>query len=572
VSIYAASKERSLEDVRESLATLVQNFEADARRNRILIRELLDNDRDFFYSSSIEILKTSPGSRGVQYLVALLVANGLLLQAICDPGLSREQAFTLGRAAVRTDPAADAGLARGLADSETGQGTVTVRDAPRLMEVLCEIGDPARMMSSMLRLLRHPNAYLRSKAVKIVGRGSKSPKWVRQRLSDPDPRIRANAVEALWSVDSAEARSLLHFALADGHNRVVANALLGLYYLGDCTALTELAKFAGDESAVTRASAAWAMGETGDIRFQEILRRMLSDSDPIARKRALSALSRLKTNAAQSFNDATWHLAARTMTDGKGGRRALLAIAGNDNRDLPPIPSLNFHLSEHGSYVFSYKVSERPAPDAMSVVFLMPRSQEAGGAFRGAIESCLKWKRPNDLWCIQPYLETGERTMPDAGRDPEGLTFTLSRDTLRKALNETVGRVTCDDLWSSIWRATTMEGGAARGTRHIFILSSTEEGRLAGHSVVVRSRSGRLQMKAIATGTNPQVLAFCDAVGAPFQRVEEADVPETVRQAYLALLARYEILYQPVVDAAKSLKVRVQTAGGTGEVTVPYRE
>ena len=97
-------------------------------------------------------------------------------------------------------------------------------------------GDPSRMMASMLRLLRHPNPYLRSKAVKVVGRGSKSPKWVRQRLADPDPRIRANAIESLWSVDNAEARSLLHFAAAeDGHNRVVANALLGLYYLGECS-------------------------------------------------------------------------------------------------------------------------------------------------------------------------------------------------------------------------------------------------------------------------------------------------------------------------------------------------
>ena len=65
----------------------------DAPGNRKLIRELLDNDRGLFYSSSIQILKLSTDSRGVQYLVALLVANGMLLEAICDPALSREQAF-----------------------------------------------------------------------------------------------------------------------------------------------------------------------------------------------------------------------------------------------------------------------------------------------------------------------------------------------------------------------------------------------------------------------------------------------------------------------------------------------
>ena len=64
VPIYAASKERSLEDVRSSLSDLVRNFEADTSGNRRLIRDLLDNDRALFYSSSIEILKESTDSRG----------------------------------------------------------------------------------------------------------------------------------------------------------------------------------------------------------------------------------------------------------------------------------------------------------------------------------------------------------------------------------------------------------------------------------------------------------------------------------------------------------------------------
>jgi len=151
----------------------------------------------------------------------------MLLDALCDPGLNKEQAVALGRAAVRIDPAADATLARGLADSETGQGAVLVRDAPRLMEILCEVGDPSRMTPSMLRLLRHPDSRLRSRAVKVVGRGSKSAKWVRQRLNESDPSIRANAIEALWSVATDEARILLKDAAADGHNRVAANALMG---------------------------------------------------------------------------------------------------------------------------------------------------------------------------------------------------------------------------------------------------------------------------------------------------------------------------------------------------------
>jgi hypothetical protein len=40
---------------------------------------------------------------------------------------------------------------------------------------------------------------------------------------------------------------------------------------------------------------------------------------------------------------------------------------------------------------------------------------------------------------------------------------------------------------------------------------------------------------------------------------------EMIEHAYLNLLARYEIAYQPVVVNAPALKVRVQTLNGWGE-------
>jgi HEAT repeat protein len=572
VALYAASRERSLEDVRQTLSDLIDNFEADAPRNRTLLRELLDSDRALFYSGAIQALKKQADSRGGQYLVALLVANGMLLEAICDPALNREQALALARSAIRTDPAADAGLARGLADSQTGQGSVVIDDPPRLMEVLCEVGDPSRMMASMMRLLRHPNPYLRSKAVKVVGRGSKSPKWVRQRLSDPDPRIRANAIEALWGVDTSEAKGLLQFAATeDNHNRVKANALLGLYYLGDCSSLGALVNMAADESSVVRSSAAWAMGESGDVRFQDALRRLLNDPDPVVRKRAFSALARVKTSSQQVANGAKWHVAARASSiDAKGGRRALVAVAGDNATEQPVIPSLGFLLSENNLPILSYRVNERPAPDAMSVVFVLPREPEAAAPLREAIESCLKWKRTSDLWCILPYIESGDGAPPEAVGDPDAPAFAANPETLRKVLSEPARRVECWDLWSTVWRAAKLEGNAARGIRHILILSTVEESRLAGHGVVAKARNPRVQVQALATAGNRRVQEFCKEIRASFKLADPADIGEMIRRAYLTLLARYEISYQPVVANAPGLKVRIQGQGGSGEASVPY--
>jgi HEAT repeat protein len=569
VSIYAAPKERTQAEIQGSLSTYIENFENDPPGSRKLIRDLLDNDRDLFYGTAIEILKTLPESRGVQYLVALLVANGMVLQALCDPALSKEQAVAVGRAAVRVDPMADAGLARGLADSETGQGSVLVEDASRLMEVLCEVGDPSRMMSSMLRLMRHPNPYLRSKAVKIVGRGSKSPRWVRQRMGETDPRVRANAIETLWGVDTVDARTMLQLACADGNNRVVANALLGLYYLGDPLVLGELVEMSTDESPLFRSSAAWVMGETGDVRFQDGLRRMLTDPDSGCRKRALTSLNKIKSHNTVSAETVQWNVAARYLgADQKGARRILVALAGSDIREQPAVPALGFILSENGSYVTSYRVSERPATESLSVVFLIPRAAEAAKPFREAIERCLKWKRTSDLWCVLSYIESGDGVAPDTSPDQELPSFTASPKAIQKTLEESARRVECADLWSSVWRAAKIDGASVRGRRIILVCSTASESRLAGHGVISKAHNNKIHLQAFATGSNEQLETFCKTIHAPFGRTSAEEAAETIEQWYLALLARYEIVYQPVAADAPHAKLRIQAPGGIAETTV----
>ena len=93
MSIYAASRDPSFDDIRVALGNLVKNFEADAATSRQQIRDLLDNDRELFYATSVEILKSTTDSRGAQYLVALLVSNGMLLQALCRPTRALESVW-----------------------------------------------------------------------------------------------------------------------------------------------------------------------------------------------------------------------------------------------------------------------------------------------------------------------------------------------------------------------------------------------------------------------------------------------------------------------------------------------
>jgi hypothetical protein len=347
VAIYAASKERSPEVFRVELSALVGNFENDAVASRKQIRDMFEGDRESFYAAGIDILRTAGESRGAQCLLAVLAANGLLLRALCNPDLSREKAVELGRLARRVDPVIDVALARSLADSSLGQNTAGIADPCRIMEIICEIAEPGRIMPSLMRLMRHRDANIRSKAVKMIGRGSHSVKWVMGRLSENDPRVRANAIESLWGVDSPEAQTLLNFAASDTGSRVAGNALLGLYYLGDSSVLPEIIKLAAHEAESFRSTAAWLMGQTADPRFTDALRRMIMDTDPLVRKHALASLAQIRAATSQPPVGETWNLAGRALAgeNVKGMRRMMLAVASDDIRDTLKIPPLSFSLS-----------------------------------------------------------------------------------------------------------------------------------------------------------------------------------------------------------------------------------
>jgi hypothetical protein len=230
---------------------------------------------------------------------------------------------------------------------------------------------------------------------------------------------------------------------------------------------------------------------------------------------------------------------------------------------------LGFVLSENTSPVLHYKVNQRPTPEIMSVVFLVPRTAEAAAPFREAIESCFQWRRAGDPWCILPYTESDDGPVPDPVNDPEPPQFQVAVEGVRKAVVEPASRLKADDLWSSVWRSVKIDG-AAKGPRHVFLCSSVPEGRVAGQAVIAKARSPRVQIQAFGLKANPPVQDFCQQVGAPFSLVDPKSAGDAIRRAYHSLLAGYEIHYTPAVPGAPHLKIRVQAHGGAGEAIAPY--
>jgi hypothetical protein len=558
-------------EYRSNLENLVRHFDRDAVESRARIREMFDVDREAFYLSALEILKAAGDSRGCHYLVTLFVAYDLLLPALCDASLSKEQALMLARAAGRVDSLTDVSLAKSLADSSgEGDPRVSARDAGRLMEVLSEISDGTRILPSLMRMLRHPNAHVRSKAVKMIGRGSRSVRWVQGRLAESDPRVRANAVEALWGVDTEEARALLLSATRDGNNRVAGNALVALYRIGDNSVIPELLKMSEHESALFRSTAAWVMGESGDTRFTETLAGLMRDTNAAVRTRALAALGRIKAALALSREGEQWVVSGlvHEPVSAKAARRLQLAVAGQEGCVLPTIVPTQILLSEGGQTVNSYRVVERAVDAAMSVAFVVPRVGARGAtALSGGVLACRSRKRQSDLWAVAPYLATG--TSEAGGMMDEAPRYTSDAAAVQATLEQPTPRNECTELWHAIWRSVRNDQPQSRGKRHLIVFAESDPSGAAGDSLVSTVVGSRATVQVIALGDCPKIEDFCKRARCSFQLVEsDKQLVRAVEMAYLNLLARYEIAWQSGTAEPAALRIRIHSPLGWADATL----
>lgn len=164
----------------------------------------------------------------------------------------------------------------------------------RMLDILVGIADNVNVALLLVGLLSSEDESVRSKVALVLGKLSDNLHFFQNALNDPDPRVRANAIEGLWGVKSPKAREIFLKALEDENNRVKANAARGLYEMGDPRGLKALKQMLHDRDEMMRASAAWVLGEVRDTNLVERLEEM-AESDPaeIARRNAINALRKI---------------------------------------------------------------------------------------------------------------------------------------------------------------------------------------------------------------------------------------------------------------------------------------
>ena len=169
---------------------------------------------------------------------------------------------------------------------------------------------------------------------------------------------------------------------------MVGNALLELYRGGDISAIAGLFQMVTKESALFRASGAWAMGETADPRFGAVLARMLGDPSKAVRKRAFESLRHIRVAAARVRRRAHLQVGGRLETGPDGLRRVELEVAYENGEPALVMP-VEILLDEDGQPIVDYQVERRPGADPLTVAFVFPRplASAVSPCYRGALNA-----------------------------------------------------------------------------------------------------------------------------------------------------------------------------------------
>jgi len=280
----------ALEQVLEGFAT------NPVAAGRALI-QLLARGGNEMAEQALAILRYPVPTAGSAHLLKLLIENDWLPEALADPARNGlEEAAEWMSHLSRIDPLLDIHLARwALNRLRGGSAERGGPAARRILNLLEQTSSAHRLGPLLVQLLRVPDPRIRSKVALMLGRTTQDVSWA---LRDPDDRVRANAVEAIWGANCKDVRGTLWTLARDASNRVAGNALLALYKMGEPAAVEELDAMSRHDSGRFRATAAWVMGQTRDAAFLERLHGLEADPEENVRRNASLALARMAPAAA----------------------------------------------------------------------------------------------------------------------------------------------------------------------------------------------------------------------------------------------------------------------------------
>ena len=264
-----------------------------------LLQRVAVKEPDLFFASAMDILREESAPDQGKRQMRLLDVPAFLRQLASPQRLSREELLEFCQRLVEKDPLLDVKLARLLPGRQPHPQDLDGAAVVRLMDVLDAISPGPRLMMIIGHLAQHADPRIASKSSLLIGRRLHNPAWVGTQMASWDARVRANVVEALWGERTALALKTFRRCLLDQNNRVVGNALVGLYLAQEIDLGPRIEHLSHDPRPAFRQTAVWVMEKTRDPRFTPWLEAAATDVDPAVRDAAQRALHSLAASPSQ---------------------------------------------------------------------------------------------------------------------------------------------------------------------------------------------------------------------------------------------------------------------------------
>ncbi|MBK9167567.1 MAG: HEAT repeat domain-containing protein [Bryobacterales bacterium] len=272
-----------------AIVDILEQVEAGRGGAEQEFEQLIRQDPEQFCREGLALLGSGEPVPGGERLARALLNLDAVIAEFCDPRRDPRQLKTAAKVLFRIEPALDVRLLRAVWDARSKESAAILT---HVLEVVSSFSDGNRTLPILIQILRSPDEKVRSKAALLAARGRKDPVWLRKWLTDPDPRIRANAVEALWHDSSEGALDLFRKAAADPHHRVQANACIGLCYAKLKEGEDGLERMSRSPNAAHGAAACWAMGYLEDPTFIPLLKSLIGSPHGVGFN-AVRALARI---------------------------------------------------------------------------------------------------------------------------------------------------------------------------------------------------------------------------------------------------------------------------------------
>ncbi len=501
-----------------TLERLLEGFSEGPLRVQAEIVDLLNQDRAGFADSTIKVLRGGRIGQGQRFLLARLIDSGLFVELLCDRSrVSGPEAIELLRIAIALDPHFDVKLTRWLL--EDGERTLAATLGARsevLLDILCDASPGNRLLPMLVQFLRAKGARVRSKAVLILAQRSQRAELG---LVDHDPRVRANAVEALWGIDTAKVRRILLTAKADANNRVAGNALLGLLLLGDRSVTTDVRAMLRHAVPPFRATGAWVVGQAKDRVFIPDLEVLKGDPDERVRVAAEDALAQFV--GAEHHQDRRQVLPVKILRlrETEKGRKRLWIlpkfVAGVTDTVFTPAV-LDHSRTVEGVHL---KPLDR---GSLALGFLVPQGWSDG--VHSAVRRILSARREGDRAAILRYKTNSAGGQAAVGGCAPVRGFTMTSTAPRPAAAQKANYSLTPNLPSRASAKDTVQNDIFAALSALLAVPTS----LCSHvGIIVFATDPSVYEAELDSSTIDELLQLSDAQGAFIHAIAHAKLPPT---------------------------------------------